>query len=593
VDVFAWLTEQTLYRLNQVPRKNYIKFLKLLGRQAAPARPATAQVTFVPAATNKTPISVPQGFRITAQVNDGGAPLIFETSRGMDVIGTPLKAVGVYDGATLEPRTPANEQPGTAFHPFGLRPTTDSALYLGFGNPGPGANPFPQEVTLFVFLPPEATAGQAQASPAPRPEPPVSLIWEYRAASAWVRLNVYADDTAAFTREGYIRLEQPAQITPYKMDRLDPTELLWIRARIDGPPYLSGQAPRVDIIRPNTVEVANLVTDRSRILGVSTGQPNATFSLSRRPVDPPSVHIKVETDSSADEWQQEDDFLASKKDDTHFVVDASAGTIQFGDGTNGRIPPAGATITALAFRWGGGIRGNKATAGLIKDMAGSLTGIEKVANERAATGGSEEEGIDEIIKDGPTFLRRGRRAVTPEDFASFAREVGGVKNAIAIPCRHPDFPGVEVAGSVTVYIVPETTERPPKAPAELIRSVADALNDVRLLTTEVYVSSPQFMQIRVEARLEAPPYVAVDDVARRAREALDTALDPQVWQFGKPLHPSDIDRVLLAVPDVTAIQNRNIYVNGALWTAAYQPILIPDGGLLYGAGHLLIVTKGT
>ena len=30
VDLFAWLTETMLYRLNQVPNRNYIKFLQIL-----------------------------------------------------------------------------------------------------------------------------------------------------------------------------------------------------------------------------------------------------------------------------------------------------------------------------------------------------------------------------------------------------------------------------------------------------------------------------------------------------------------------------------------------------------------------------------
>jgi phage-related baseplate assembly protein len=223
-------------------------------------------------------------------------------------------------------------------------------------------------------------------------------------------------------------------------------------------------------------------------------------------------------------------------------------------------------------------------------MVGSLTGIDKVSNERPAVGGADEQSIDDIIKEGPQILRRRNRAVTPEDFASFAREIDGVKNAVAIPLRNPDFPDVPVPGSVTVYIVPETTERPPKASGDLIRSVADALNKVRLLTTEVYVSSPVFTEIRVEARLESPPYVSFDSVAKAARQALDKLLDPQTWVFGVDLFPTDIDRALLDVENVKAIQSRNIFVNGRLRTSSFQTIPTPHGGLVYGAGHIIIVT---
>src|SRR4029079_8143748 len=106
------------------------------------------------------------------------------------------------------------------------------------------------------------------------------------------------------------------------------------------------------------------------------------------------------------------------KDDPHFTVDATAGAIQFGDGTNGRIPPAGAIIIAVQFRYGGGARGNLAAPGAIKNMVSGITGIDKVSNDRAAVGGAEEESIDEIIQSGPQILRRRNRAVTPDDFAS-------------------------------------------------------------------------------------------------------------------------------------------------------------------------------
>ena len=31
IELFAWMTEQIIYRLNKVPDKNYVKFLELMG----------------------------------------------------------------------------------------------------------------------------------------------------------------------------------------------------------------------------------------------------------------------------------------------------------------------------------------------------------------------------------------------------------------------------------------------------------------------------------------------------------------------------------------------------------------------------------
>src|SRR6185369_13285009 len=42
--VFAWLSEMLLFRMNRVPSLNYIKFLQLIGVELKPAEPAQAEV---------------------------------------------------------------------------------------------------------------------------------------------------------------------------------------------------------------------------------------------------------------------------------------------------------------------------------------------------------------------------------------------------------------------------------------------------------------------------------------------------------------------------------------------------------------------
>ena len=51
IQLFAWMTDMQLFRLNQVPELNYIKFLELLGIELKPALPARAELTFTLANT--------------------------------------------------------------------------------------------------------------------------------------------------------------------------------------------------------------------------------------------------------------------------------------------------------------------------------------------------------------------------------------------------------------------------------------------------------------------------------------------------------------------------------------------------------------
>ncbi|MEK6279398.1 MAG: putative baseplate assembly protein [Acidobacteriota bacterium] len=593
LQLFAWLSEMMLAQMNKIPRKNYIKFLRLLGQELRPAKPATAHLTFLTKANEKAQ-PVPARAQVSAQLTDGGQPVIFETEQSLDLIQAPLAVVGVSDGGVLVNVTSANEKPGTRFRPFGWFASPGSALYLGFQQLDPTLelDPFPDEIVFRVFLPPDTTAGEPQRVDDIPLTASVGLIWEYRERDGadWERLNVFKDETAAFTRDGYIRLEGPREIEPSSEARLGAEPRYWIRARIESGSYPEGQSPEIDIIRPNTVPAESLTTVQAQVLGQSQGQPDEIYALPFRPVQPTPLRIVTEQNNQTEEWQRVDDFLSAKPESRYFVLNATAGTIKFGDGDRGRIPTAGALIIADEFRYGGGSRGNQAGIGAIKNPQSVLTGVDKVKNERAAVGGADEQTIQEMLRDAPSLVKRRERAVTAEDFKSYAMEAGGVKNALAIANAHPDFPGVEVPGAVTVVIVPDSGDTPPKPSNELIASVCSRLEPKRLITTEIYVRGPEFREVRVEAFVQAKPNASFDTVSRNVSKALDKFLDPKNWIFGDDLHPTKIFRAVLdADTNVVAVKNLNIYVDGRPHLGLEQ-IRLSKGELVYGRGHLIVVS---
>ena len=594
LQLFAYLSELLQYRMNQVPRKNYIKFLKLLGEELDPPCPATAHLTFITKGDAQA-MPVPERTAVSASLGDGGEALTFETERGLDLISPPLDAVGLFNGASFVNATTANQTPGQKFKPFGASPVAGNAVYLGFKPPdqapSPPFLPFPEEMTFRVFLPPEATAGKPQkckGSTTPL-APPVTLVWEYRPAEGepWARLNVFEDETAAFTREGYIRVEGPKGIAASMEARLNEKQRYWIRVRLEaGPRYPAGRAPEIEFLRPNTVDAVNLKTIRGEILGTSDGQPKEEFETQFKPVS--GLTLQVQSESGKQEtWQKMDDFLASGPDDTHYLLNSDSGVIQFGDGENGRIPEAAATIIAVEYRYGGGKRGNNAGAGMINSPQSSLVGVDKVTNERPAAGGSDEQTLDDILVKGPSILRRRERAVTPDDYRTFAEEVGGVSHATAIPLFHPDHRGVEVPGALTVVVVPDNDDKPPRPSGDLISAICTKLDTVRLLTTEVFVKGPEYQQIRVETRVIANPYAALAAVSRDVLKALDTALDPRTLKFGDALSPTSLFRTILDVKDVLSVVTLNVFVDGRL--TDLKPIPLPADGLLFGADHIITV----
>lgn len=598
--LFAWLAEMTLHKMSDVPRKNYMKFAQLLGLELAAPQPARVALVFTPKASER-PQTIPERSRCSARGDSG--IVTFETTQALDTIGALLVGMYVYsDGTIRNIELPALPD-AAPFWPLGRNPVVGDALYLAF-KPNPGnPRPFPQKMRFLALRPAAETNGAAQrvGTQDDLLLPPVELVWEYRTSStqdAWERLDVFKDDSTALTRDGYIDVEGPQTIEPVVEPSLEaqlPAPYYWLRVRLDQNSYPQGRAPHLDLLLPNAVDAVNLSTESSANppLGTSSGAAQQSFAFSRRPVDPDSLQITVTGSTGvAERWERVDDFYASKPEDKHYVLNSTAGSIGFGDGEMGLIPPAGALIAAPLWRYGGGAAANSVIAGAITTLVDQIAGIDKVINPRAAAGGSEEQDLDTFIARTPATLRAQKGAVTTSDFESLSVAIGGVKKAKTIGGRHPDYPDVEVPGAVTVFIVADTDRMPPLPSAELIRSVCTALDKRRLITTEVYVAAPTFLEVRIEVRLLVAPQAAFDQVKADARARLDDFLSPAKRDFGQDLSPAALYSTLLGPSDpnrtIHSVEDLIVYVDGQEQDLR-RPMKVRTDTLIYPGNHLIVV----
>lgn len=95
IELFAFLTESLLYRSNQIPERNRIKFLQLLGIPLAPAASARGLVTF----TNERGPLAAITLNDNLEVRAGAVP--FRTERGLDVL--PIEGRVYYKRAVANP----------------------------------------------------------------------------------------------------------------------------------------------------------------------------------------------------------------------------------------------------------------------------------------------------------------------------------------------------------------------------------------------------------------------------------------------------------------------------------------------------------
>jgi predicted phage baseplate assembly protein len=609
VQLFAWLAQITQERVNKLPERAYRSLLHLLGLDVRPAVPATADLVFTAVPGAPLGAGVPQGTRVGAPPAPDGSPVVFETTRALDLVTAELAHVLTYDGSTFREVTSLNEPTGGVIAPFGERPEEGAAVYFGFAPasaaPTAADHPFPTRLSLRAFEPADVTTPSAIACGDAPALARAELVWEYLPGPGgkWEPLTVYEDETRALEVGGYLALQGPERMLPAPLSTVaDPR--YWVRLRVKNPDYGS-RVPRVGFFRFNAVPARHEVSVSDEEIGISTGAPDQVVRLPRRPVVPGSLVIEVEDEGGTPRaWTEVDLFRDSDpgvedplagRDAQVYRADYSLGEVRFGDGFRGLIPPAGSAVIARRYRFGGGSAGN-VEADQVTALQDTLPGVNGVTNPRPAVGGKNAESVEQALRSAPQWLRRRERAVTKDDFAAVALAVGGVARAEARPNTHPDYPGVRVPGAVTVFIVQDTTQRNPPSPTEaLMRRVCEELNEARTLTTEVYVRSARFVKIDLAAELTVDPTRSMSRAEADARAQIERYLSPleleaqdgrahRPWRFGQDLYPANVQSQLLSLPEaagVRAVPVLRMWVDGVLHTSPTDPIDIPTDALPY------------
>ncbi len=81
VELFAHLTDVMLYRLNRLPDKAYVEFLRLIGVRLLPPGAASVTLEFTTERPAPQPVEIPLGTRVTVGATSSGAePPVFVTA---------------------------------------------------------------------------------------------------------------------------------------------------------------------------------------------------------------------------------------------------------------------------------------------------------------------------------------------------------------------------------------------------------------------------------------------------------------------------------------------------------------------------------
>src|SRR5687768_8474181 len=103
IELFAWMVEILLYRVNQVPDLHYIKFLEMLGIRLNSPVPAKAPVTFWLTAPQSLAVVIPAGTEVASTQTETERSIVFTTDTDLQInppqLDTIVAVTGVEGGA--------------------------------------------------------------------------------------------------------------------------------------------------------------------------------------------------------------------------------------------------------------------------------------------------------------------------------------------------------------------------------------------------------------------------------------------------------------------------------------------------------------
>lgn len=320
IELFAWMTEITLYRLNRVPEKHFVKFMELVGMALMEATPARADVTFWLTSAQESPFIIPAGMEVSTTRTDSDSSIVFSIDSEFTIkvakFDYLLTAYEEEDEFRLKRHNVRAVSEGLErFRMFVSDPIrVGDALYFGF------EEDLSNHLIGFDF---EVDIAEG-AGINPLDDPP--YVWEVLSTdeqSDWRAIAIDIDDTKALNVDGTIHVHLPT------MTRSNRGEInaYWLRCRYetnhtDNQYEISPEIRQINVSSWGaTVGVTNVSRVVREVLGRSDGTPGQRFFLEYFPLlartSDEFVIIRLE-DGREQRWIEVGDFSSSTGVDRHW-----------------------------------------------------------------------------------------------------------------------------------------------------------------------------------------------------------------------------------------------------------------------------------
>ena len=687
IELFAWLTEQMLTRFNQVPLRNYITFLELLGIRLQPPVPARTELSFYLTKVLDHPVTIPNKTEVATVRTEGKEPIVFTTDQELKISNPVIKHfLNAQTDTTvkreiLHDYTPQSQIPnahiaGEEWWRFGesedIRLFEESrpgnCFYLVVENED-------RERDLAGHIIVVTFRGEPGFSTGIDPDNP-PLRWEAWNGEAWdsTILRQKEDD-----RTGGFSFNDPEESNsnPWR----DGAEILlhlplklpstsfgtnyrghWIRCVYDvGEELLPGYSNSPCIIGLSvqaigiTAEATQCVRIEEELLGISNGKSGQSFQLQELPVlarERESEYIEVRLPGKSPEiWQEVANFADSTPEDPHYTIDSLTGIVQFGplvrdsaslkaitqerlelqsfsktaqwgygssrdrylpttlsnEGKNtalerqyGKVLPSGAEIYMVAYRTGGGARGNvkENTLTVIKT---SIPYVKSVTNYKPANGGIDAESLNDAVLRVPQILRTRECAVTSADFENAVKQA--TRQVAHAHCWNDG--DTATPGIVRILVVPQVERNNVdnlvngmnpdtcfRLQETLKQDIQNYISDRKPLGVQIRLEEPDYIGVKVELEAILEPemnnnrdrfkiHSQILITLYRFINPLTGGIDGTGWSLGRPLYASDIVSVCRTIPGIRNLGEVKLFAierDGMDWECSPIPKTAIDPG---------------
>jgi Baseplate J-like protein len=308
---------------------------------------------------------------------------------------------------------------------------------------------------------------------------------------------------------------------------------------------------------PDEVPAEGAYRPRLGLGPVTFGSPldllgSATAALA---CDPHLALPKIQLAGEDTDWQAARDLLGSDRFEPELVVETESdgsAVLRFGDGEHGRKPQPGAHFTA-DYRIGNGLAGNVG-AGTIARVVLPDSGIERVRNPLAATGGADPEPLDRVRQAAPEAFRTQERAVTEADYAEIAERHAEVQRASA---------GFRWTGSwYTTFVTVDRSGGRALDP-DFARRLRAFLDRYRMAGHDLELERPIDVPLELELEVCVSPGYFRSEVKQRLLDELSSRVlpdgrrgffHPDNFTFGQRVYLSQIYEAAMRVGGVSWVR---------------------------------------